>query len=340
MQTLAKQMLVGLAALLTVAAAAGADTIRNAQGVPYDGTIIGISEDGLVFRWEINNKRRTLPFGNVERIEIDGNDSLNEAETLFVDGNYQQASGKYQGAKQLARSNWLRQYINRRLVKVFAETEQFAEAVKIYIELAQTADFLARGVDLPEPAPKGSPGNDAALQAVNRALEANPNASYTEQLKQLRLAILQVQGDPAEVLPEVEALLQSSDPDVRQKARLDQIDLLLQLDRVDEAGKVIEQAELEPQYEPQMLFLEGQYLYRTGEKLRAALKFMRLPIHYKMSRRDLAAKGLYWAGRCMAEANVPLSEAAQPLQEAARDFDGTEGAEQARELLGQLQQGT
>jgi len=341
-------VLLAAVGLLAVAGDVRADAIYQPGKPRYDGTILSISPDrGMALRWSVTKATRWFSLNEIQRVELTGAADFNEAEQLLLAGEFKKAISGYERGKLRSRKPWLKQYVNARLVRCFAETKQFSRAVRTYIELCQGGSTMLPYVALPTPvSSKGNADNAAALKAIESALTANAGIAGADKLKELRLSIRLIQGSPSEVLKEIVAQLNSSNPDHRARMRLKHIELLLILGKIDEAKQSLQVAReglagkykpLDPKYRPDLVFYEGRILYAAKDYLHAALKFMRIPAHYSLTKKALAAESLYWAARSMREAqDVPMPEVAAPLQEAIQKFPGTGGARKAQEMLDEL----
>jgi hypothetical protein len=346
-QSTCRAVLLAAVALLAVAGDIRADAVYQPNKPRYDGTILSISAGkGMALRWSVTKATRWFSLNEIQRIELTGAKDFNEAEQLLLAGEFKKAISGYERDKLRSHKPWFKQYINARLVRCFAETKQFSRAVRTYIELCQSGSAMLPYVELPAPMPKGSADNDAALKAIEGTLAANAKIAGADKLKELRLNIRLLQGSPSEVLEEIVKQLDSSNPDHRARMRLKHIELLLILDKIDEAKQSLRVAReglaekykpLDPKYQPDLIFFEGRILHAAKDYLHAALKFMRIPAHYSRTKKVLAAESLYWAAKSMHEAqDVPLPEVAAPLQEAIQKFPGTGGARKAQEMLDKL----
>lgn len=324
-----------------------ADAVYQPGKPRYDGKILRVSaKKGMALRWSVTNATRWFSLNEIERIELTGAKDFNDAEQLLLAGEFKKAISGYERGKLRSRKPWLKQYINARLVRCFAETKQFSRAVRTYLELCQSGSAMLPYVELPAPMPKGNPDNDAALKAIESLLATRAKIAGADKLKELRLNIRLIQGSPNEVLDEIVKQLDSTNPDHRARMRLKHIELLLTLGKVDEAKRSLKVAReglagkykpLDPKYQPDLVFFEGRILHAAKDYLHAALKFMRIPTHYSLTKKALAAESLYWAAKSMQEAqDVPLAEVAAPLQEAIQKFPGTGGARKAKEMLDKL----
>jgi len=348
-RSLRATFVVSVAALLMFGAAAPADTIVVPDKPHYKGKILNLTQNGFQMRWEMTGSNRSFSLTQIERIEVDASDDLNEAERLRVAGDFKKAISSYERAYLRAPKAWMKDYINARLVMCCGQTNQFARAVKTYVQLCQSDSVLLPWIELPQVMPKGSPDNDAALRAIEGALAMSPDAPYANKLKELRLSIRLVQGDPATVLAEIESQLESPNPEHQARMRLKHIELLMAVGKLDEARKSLDIAKegsgeqfkaLDAQYEPDLLFFEGQLRHARKDHVHAALGFMRVAITFPR-RKALAAESLYWAAKSMLDSEaVPMNEVVVPLQEAIERFAGTEGAAKAQKMLNELQTGS
>lgn len=348
-KNLATMILVAAGLLLALSATASADTVwvsntdsATDKGAPYKGQIQDLKPEGLVLLWDQTKQAKTFVFGRVRRVALDDVPELGTAEEAYVAGDAKRASTLYATVLGKSSKPWLGQYINFRLVDCYGQTKQFARAIKAYVDLCQTNAALAAVAKVPAVMPKGTPDNAVARKTLDDALTAAPTAAYADKLKRIRMNILMVEGDPAEVLAVVEAELKGADADMRAMARMKHIELLMKMNKFDEMGQSLEQGrkDLDAAYNPQLCYFEGRYLYGRKDFRHAALSFMRVPILYAMSNKELAAESLVWASKSMREGQgedkVPVVEVAIPLREAVTKFPGTPGAAEAQKMLKEL----
>ncbi|NIA21840.1 MAG: hypothetical protein GWP05_07735 [Anaerolineaceae bacterium] len=349
------QSVVCLLCVSLMASAVLADSVRNKAGISYTGRIRGLSGSGIMLR--SNNRDQTFPLAEIRIIDVAGLPGLKRAEELFDKKDYVKAVKAYGAVRPKAQKRWQRQYIDARLVVCYGQTGQFFRAAKAFINLCSDRSPLATKVELPTVPAKGSADNQAALKAIDQALATMPADPFADRLKSIRVNILLVEGDPADVLGIIEEQLKSPDRQTHNQARAKHIELLLDLNEVEKAGLSLAKAEKElnlAEDQPQLYFLRGRYQFAAaqarrkaaaskGEQitdnrdyLRAALNFMRVPVHFSLMRKTLASESLYWAALSMYRAKVPMSEAVVPLREAIRKFPNTRGAEKSRKLLKEI----
>jgi len=352
------QLLFACLCVVLVCGGAAADAIKDKTGIARSGKIRGLRAGGIVLLER--GAEKTFPLSEVRTIDVDGLPDLKRAEELFDKKDYAKAVRQYVSVRPKAQKKWLRQYIDARLVVSYGETKQFFRAVRTYIILCSDRSPIARMVKLPRVPPKGSADNQAALKAVDQTLAAMPAGPFADRLKSIRINILLVEGNPADVLGIIEEQLKSPDRETHNQARAKHIELLLELNEIEKARLSLAEAEKEfnmAEDQPQLYFLRGRHRFAAaearrkaaaskneqvtdnGDYLRAALNFMRVPVHFSLMRKALASKSLYWAGLSMYRAEVPVSEVVVPLEEAVGKFPNTRGAEMSQKLLRDIRGG-
>jgi hypothetical protein len=329
-----------------------ADSIRNKAGINYSGRIRGLSPEGIVI--DISGSTRTFAYADVAKVSVDEAPDLGKAEDLLNSGEAAEAAKLYVKVRDKGGSAWLKHFVDARLVRSYDESKQFYRAVKAMISLCAMQSPLALQVAQPSPLAKGSADNQSSLKEIEQALATVPAGVFADRLKSLRINILMVEGNQSEILGLVEEQLKSPDPLVRKQARIKHFQILLDLGRVEDAGRSLEQAgeDLDnAERQPLLYYIEGRKLYAKAEAarkaaegkpdqpsderdyLRAALNFMRLPVLYSLAQKDLAAESLVWAARAMQKAGAPAQEIGTVLDEAVRKFPNTRGAEMAQKMM-------
>ncbi|MBN2584177.1 MAG: hypothetical protein JXL80_14030 [Planctomycetes bacterium] len=350
----AHHLLIAVAAVALLGGTVLADSLRNRAGINYAGRIRGLSADGIVID---AGGEKTFAFSEISKLTVDEAPDLAKAEDLLASGESAEAAKLYAKVRDKAGSGWLKHYVDARLVRAYDESRQFYRASKALISLCALQSPLVSQVKLPTAQGKGGADNQSALKEIEQALATVPAGPFADRLKTLRINIMLVEGDPADVLGVVEQQLKSPDETARKQARAKHIELLLDLNQLEKAGRSLEQGRKElnkPEDQPYLYYLDGRYLFATAEArrkaaegkdnqpvderdyLRAALSFMRLPIHFSLMQKDLAAESLVWAARAMQRANVPPQEAYTTLEEAVRKFPNTQGAEMAQKMLQEM----
>jgi hypothetical protein len=348
-------MLVVVAAAVLLSGTALGDSIRNSAGINYPGKIRGLGPEGFVI--DVSGSQRTFAYADIAKLALDESPDLGRAEDLLNSGQAADAAKVYASLRDKGGPGWLKHFVDARLVRSYDESKQFHRAVRSMISLCSMQSPLAAQVPYPSPLAKGSADNQSALKELEQALKTVPAGAFADRLKTLRINVLMVEGNPAEILGLVEEQLKSEDAAVRKQARIKHFQILLDLNRVEEAGRSVEQGgeDLDSaERQPLMYYIEGRKLYAKAEAshkaaegregqtaderdyLRAALNFMRLPILYSLTQRDLAAEALVWAARSMQKGGVPPQEVHTVLDEAVQKFPNTRGAEMAQTMLRQM----
>ncbi|MFO8012024.1 MAG: tetratricopeptide repeat protein [Phycisphaerae bacterium] len=329
-------------AVLVLASAAGADRVRTTAGIGYPGTITGVTDKGLEVR--VGGTRRIVPFNEIRSVSADDYPRLEEAEELFEKG----AEGAAAAMKKAAElyddlltpraPAWLRTIVQWRMYDVYARSGQVQKALDAYLDMAEKSPRLVSQFDLPQPEEGEHEANKAMLEQVDAVLRKNPAAPYADALKEFRVALLLLEGDPKEILASgaLEKLLESDDPKVRTNAMLRKLELLLAVNRVPEAAEWLEKIRASDAqvFPPEMTYWTGRVLDAQNKPVEAALAYMRLPILHPNEDPNRTAEALWRTGKALEAAEAPPAEAKAVYQEAVNDYPDTTGAQRAkRELI-------
>jgi len=341
---LVRAALVTAGVVLLASAADAVDKVRTSSGIGYPGEIVGVSGDGLEMK--IGRRKSVVPFGEIRSISSDDYPDLERAEALYAKG----AKGDAEAMKQAAdlyddllssRSpEWLRTVVQWRMYGVYAQSGQVRKALDAYLEMAGQSPKLVAGLQLPQPQEGDRQANRAMLQQVEKALRKAGDAPYADALKNFRVSLLLLEGDPNEVLASgvLDKLIQSQDPKVRLNAMMKRLELLLAVEKKQEAAAWfdrIKAADLD-MHPADLAYWNGRILETQGRHVEAALAFMRLPILYGQRDRVRTAEALWRAGKALEAAQAPKDEAKVVYQEAVNDYGGTTGADRARRDLARL----
>lgn len=333
--------LVAAAALMLVSGAR-ADKVRTASGIGYAGRIVGVTAKGLEVR--VGGAKRVVPFKNIRSVSADDYPKLEQAEELFFKGSkgdaqaMQKAADLYDDLLTSRAPDWLRSIVQWRMYGVYARSGEVQKALDAYLEIAEQSPGLVAGFELPQPREGEHQANKAMLGRVDKALRKAPSAPYADTLKEFRVSLLLLEGDPKEILGSgaLEKLLESDDAKVRTNAMLRKLELLLAVNQpqaaVDWLAKVkASDAEIFP---AEMTYWEGRVFQTQGKHIEAALAYMRLPILHAAKDRNRAAEALWRTGKALEAAEAPAAEVKVVYQEAIEDYPGTTGAQRAkRELI-------
>jgi tetratricopeptide (TPR) repeat protein len=330
------------AAALTAASARADDRIRTKVGIGVDGKIVGVAEDGLVM--EVARAKRTISFAEIQRVEAGDFPDLKRAEIAFAEAGegkakaFETAAKLYQGLLKGDVPQWLRVVVSWRMFGVYAESGRVAEALDSFLEMAKTSPALLAGLKLPNPVEGDHDANKAMLAKVEGAIAKAGAKPYAEPLMNFRVGLLLLEGKPEEVLPLLEPMLKSEDPQVRQGAMLRQIEILLATDKAAEAAEVLAglQEALGADQPAELAYWRGRVYEKQGKFKPAALEYMRLPILYAAKDRTRTAEALWRAGQALEAAKAPREEAVSVYKEAVGSYAGTAGADRAKRELARL----
>jgi tetratricopeptide (TPR) repeat protein len=221
---------------------------------------------------------------------------------------------------------------------VYARSGEVQQALDAYLDMAGKSPGLVSAFDLPQPREGEHEANKAMLKQVDQVLSRNPDAPYADALKEFRVALLLLEGDPDEILKSgaLDRLLKSDDAKVRANAMLRKLELLLAVNRVPDAGAWPEEikASAAQVFPPEMTYWTGRVLEAQGKPVQAALAYMRLPILHPNEDPNRTAEALWRTGKALEAAEAPPDEARAAYQEAVNDYPDTTGAQRAkRELI-------
>jgi len=332
------------AATLLLASAAGADRVRNTAGIAYTGKITGVTEKGLEV--QAGSRKRVVPFGEIRSVSADDYPRLKQAEELFEKGvggdaeAMKKAADLYDDLLTPGAPAWLRTIVQWRMFGVYAKSGQVQKAVQAYLEMAAKSPQLVAGLDLPQPKEGAHAANKAMLKQVDGVLSKEPSAPYADALKEFRVSLLLLEGDPQAILKSgaLEKLLESQDPKVRTNATLRKLELLLAVDRVDEAAAWLKEIRASDAqvFPPEMAYWTGRVLEAQKNPVEAALAYMRLPIMHAKANPARTAEALWRTGKALEAAEAPASEVKAVYQEAVNDYPNTMGAQRAKRELARL----
>ena len=332
-------------AVLALALAASAeDRVRTAEGIGQRGEIEDVTEDGL--RMKINGRRLVVPFTDIHSRWSDAYPQLKEAEELYEKGvggdadAMKKAAKLYDGLLTKGAPAWLRTVVQWRMYSVYATSGLVQKALDAYLSMAKQSPKLVTDLALPAPAADQHELNRRMLAQVEKVLETAGNAPYADALRNFRVSLMLLEGDPKDILAGgiLDKPLASTDAGVRQSAMFKKMDLLTALGRDQEASAWFEKIKTsEPEADPaEMAYWKGRILEKQGQPIDAALAFMRLPVLYPRLNVQRTADALWRAGKALEAAEAPKNEAQAVYQEAVSDYAGTTGAERARRELARL----
>lgn len=332
------------AALLLVSSAGALDKIRTASGIGYPGEIVGVAADGIEIK--VGGAKRVVPFGDITSIQADDYPELDEAEKLYTQGAQgdadamKKAADLYDDMDSSRSPDWLRTIVQWRMYGVYATSGEVRKALDAYLGMAKKSPKLVVELQLPQPKEGDSQANQAMLKEVDKALGRAGNAPYVDALKQFRLSLLLLEGDPGKVLASgvLDKLITSKDPKVRRTAMLRKLELLLAADNTQEAVAWFTEVKASDAdiFPEDQTYWEGRLLQAQGEHVKAALAYMRVPVLYPQKDRNRTADALWRAGQALEAVKAPAQEVQGVYQEAVTDYPDTTGAARAKRELARL----
>ena len=178
---------------LTLAASVSvlrADTIRLRSGetgsIDYAGAkIVGIENGQLLYRTR-DGRDNVKELDKVDRIEVDDEPALNDAENAFVSDSFDKAVDGYQKVIRSTNKPWLAQWASRRLQAAAQKTGRFDAAVSAYVARVQFEDPNA----VPKPAMPAEQStylNSATSDVLNTL--ANPKLTDPQRIALLSFLI-------------------------------------------------------------------------------------------------------------------------------------------------------
>lgn len=340
-----KSCVVLLAAAGAVALAAAAradDRVRTGAGIGYDGQIVGVAEAGLVIK--VAGSDRTVPFADIKEIASSAFPDLKRAEAAFARGvggepaAFAEAGRLYQGLLRRNAPPWLRVVVQWRMYGLYVESGRVREAVDAYLEMARLSPGLVADLKLPSPAEDDHEANKTMLAKVERTLRTAEGKPYADALRNFRVALLLLEGEPQDVLPLLDPLLASKDANVRETAMMRKLELLLATGDAAGASEWLEKVEaaVRDEAKPEMAYWRGRVLEAKGEHVAAALEYMRLAILNPAKNRNRTAEALWRSGKALEAVQAPRQEVEAVYNEAVKQYAGTPGAERARRALARL----
>jgi len=180
-----------------LSARAWADTVY-VQGLSYDNvTITGVAQGELDFTSASGNAdTRDLP--KVQRIHVDGENALNDAEDAYAAGSFSSAVDGYVTTMHSTSKDWLKDYVASRLVDAANKSNRFDAATTAYISMVQKDPAAAAHIRPQMPA-ADSTYLDTAISQVNDALQgSNLTDEQNVALLQFQVDLYNTKKDPSD----------------------------------------------------------------------------------------------------------------------------------------------
>lgn len=151
------------------------------------------------------------PLTDVARIQVDGQDELNHAETRYADGKFSEAAKVYQTLLDTDDPDWIAPFVHARLVVCADQTGHFAQAIASWVELLKVWPIHAIAQPPAKIGPKGSEANKQALAMLDSVLKTELRPEAVQAAKEMQLALWKIEGDPRAQAAEKELMQQAAD---------------------------------------------------------------------------------------------------------------------------------
>ncbi len=196
-------LLLVVAAVLTVAAPACADSIKLTNGITYNSvTIIGVS-DGVV-RFRMGRNTISKPVSKLALVNIADDGNFTRGETLLTQSKYAEAEKAYSTSRRAATALWKKTLIDYRLLAISNATGQIDKATARWLKIVDDADVSA-GVLAMRPkklAPAKSKANDRAITLLNGKIKETKSDAYIRSIRRLLVDLYECQGQLAQARAE------------------------------------------------------------------------------------------------------------------------------------------
>jgi TolA-binding protein len=279
-----------------------ADTIRLRSGetgsIEYAGAkIVGIENGQLLYRTR-DGRDNVKELDRVDRIEVDDEPALIDAENAFLSDSFDKAVDGYQKVIRSTNKPWLTQWASRRLQAAAQKTGRFDAAVSAYVARVQSED--PNSVPRPAmPAEQSTYLNSATSDVLNTL--ANPKLTDPQRIALLSFLIdlqrTRRDSKAADAATDKLDELLAKDPNnpnafraiAKRKLQAAQV----AMDRKDYAGAIKEIDSARSQFSDPVqqadalyLLAEAKFQQAAASKQPAALKdaalaFMRVVAHFK-----------------------------------------------------------
>lgn len=192
--------------LCVAATVVQADTIVDSGNVAREGSIKGIDERGVVLLWSLTGTEKAFAFDDIKSIKSDTINELAWAEEELADGRSAAAIRQYQKAMSKAGRTWLSEYAAARIVQAQAHDGRAVEAIKGFLQLAESGSHLAAQMGALPIADCAGKDWDEALALIDKSIAAGAGGgegklAHVGWLKQVKAAVVEARrqtGDSAE----------------------------------------------------------------------------------------------------------------------------------------------
>ncbi|MCK4625459.1 MAG: hypothetical protein KAV00_09135 [Phycisphaerae bacterium] len=200
-----------VAAILTVAASAAADSIKLTSGITHDSVkIVGVSDGTIRFLW--GKSTLSKPVSKVAFINITDDGNFTKGENLLGQGKYAEAEKAYSSAQRTA-TKWKKTLIDYRLLAVSNAAGHIDKSTARWLKIVddacressnRTADVSAGVLSLrpKKLAPPKSKANDRAITLLNGKIKETKSDAYVKAIRELLVDLYECQGQLAKARAE------------------------------------------------------------------------------------------------------------------------------------------
>ncbi len=195
----AYKTLVACAFLGIVAGIAAGDDVQMLTGLSYSDVRVTDVKDGIVV-FSLNSGRRVeKELVEVKQITITGQETLNKAEKLLVEGKAADAVKSYDEFAKSTTQKWMLELVKYRRLEALKQAPLLTRAIKEWMDIVESSKYSKKTLAMkPTKFPTaGSDDNTRAIKELEARIKSPPsNATkeYVVTLKQLLLDLYQLEG--------------------------------------------------------------------------------------------------------------------------------------------------
>lgn len=218
-------MAIFLATVMLASTAAWGDEVK-VKGIAYSNAkVTGVKDGEVQFQLSNNPNGLSKSLSLVDRIQITGQESFNQAEESLAKGKAADAVNSYDLAFERATDDWLKNLIALRRLRAMNEAGIIDRAVKEWCSLMDQTDGsqLALSLRPTKLTDKGSQENGRAISTLEGKLADEKRPQYAAAVRALLLALYQKEGnvDKARALSSVEEKASAASSEKTPKAQED-----------------------------------------------------------------------------------------------------------------------
>ncbi len=340
------------AVVLCTAIFVRADQLMIPGAQPQNVTIVDFSADKIAYQTRAGD-RNERELSRIERVHVDGETALNEAETLFSQDQREKSIDGYIKAIRSTVKPWVKQYAARRLVIALGNGGRFdARMIAYLVAIASNPD--AAGGFKPELTSATAVQLESAVGDVENTLK-QPNLSPAAQLGLYNFLIdlhRQRKDEPAviQTLERLDRLSNSlgNNPEIKQQlagAKVNQAKTAFDQKKYSDVIKIINdnrQNITEPRLQADAMFLlararQANTLANDTAALKdIAVQYMRVVAHFSDMEGKPNVLPSMLAAAAILEKIGEKADSVTLLEQITKEFPDDPAAQQARQDLDRL----